>query len=143
RKVECQDRRCPHLGKKFRFYLDTDLASHLVLRNSPGRIPPATPPAPKTNPTPNAEQDGQGKKMGRPWKPEATEKMLFCFQEREKGESLSSILKLGYGIFGERAPQTEADVSKYASRWEEMSEKEKAARLEQLKEWKNTRKNGG
>jgi hypothetical protein len=80
---------------------------------------------------------------GRPPKPHTTELLLFCIEEREKGESLGQILKASYDIFGKRAPQTEADVSKYASRWKRLSDQEKKYRLEQLKDWKNSQRQGG
>jgi hypothetical protein len=83
------------------------------------------------------------KRMGTPPKPQTTELLLFCSQERAKGETLSAILDAAHVIFQERAPQTEAEISIYAKRWNDMPQEEKTYRLEQLKMWKNAQKNGG
>jgi hypothetical protein len=82
-------------------------------------------------------------RQGRPPKPETTELMLFCSQERARGLPLSEILDLAHGIFEERAPQTEAEVSTYAKRWDNLSQEEKDFRLKEFKKWENAQKNGG
>jgi hypothetical protein len=86
---------------------------------------------------------GRSARMGPPTKPQTTELYLFCFEERQKGEPLSAILKLAHTVFGARSPQTEAEVSTYIARWRKLPEQEKCKRIEQLKEWKIQHKNGG